>query len=74
MSKRYRLSEEELELVLAGLLIIVNGASDPDFSDDALLLAQRLAQRRPGRPGGQWSDDTHKLWDRASKRARAMRR
>jgi len=74
MSKRYRLSGEELELVLLGLIVVVDEASDPGLSDSALELAGRLVQSRRGRPGGGWSDEAQGLWERASRRARALRR
>jgi len=67
--KRYRLSDEELELVLVGLIVVVDEADDAGFSDDALELAQRLVQSRRGRPGGSWSDEARELW----RRARALR-
>jgi len=73
MSKRHRLSPRELELVLAGLLILVNEAEEA-LSDEAQRLAERLAQSRPGRAGREWSEATHRLWVRASRLAEAKRR
>ena len=73
-SKRYRLSGEELELVLVGLLLLVEQSVDCELSDDALGLAGRLVQGRRGRPGGGWSGVADGLWKRASMRARVLRR
>ena len=71
--KRYRLSLRELELVLAGLLILIDKAEDPGFGDAAFALAKRLTQSRPGRPGGLFSGESSRLWRRAVRRSSTKR-
>jgi len=72
--KRYRLSDKELELVLMGLLVLVNEAKiDDALCGEAIGLAERLAQCRPGRPGGSLSGEAGRLWARAERRAEAKR-
>jgi len=74
MSKRYRLSQEELELVVTGLLVLVNEVSLGDgLCDEAVGLAERLCRRRPGRPGGSLSGEAARLWALARRRAEAKR-
>ncbi|MFH2112432.1 MAG: hypothetical protein ABIJ47_14380 [Candidatus Bathyarchaeota archaeon] len=70
--KRYRLSEKELDVVLVGLILLVDQTEDFNLSDDSLELAKRLVQSRQGRPGGRWSDAADRLWERASRRAQAL--
>ena len=67
--KRYRLSVEELELVITGLVFVIDGSEDPRLSDAALKLARRLSQGRPGRPGGGWTREANRLWLVAERRS-----
>ena len=72
--KRYRLTPKELELVLMGLLVLVNEAQIGDaLCEEVIGLAERLAQNRPGRPGGSLSGEAGRLWARAERRAEAKR-
>lgn len=73
-SKRYRLSGEELELVLMGLLVLVNDRdTDDGVCDAAIGLAERLSQSRPGRPGGCLNRDAVRLWGQAERRSDSKR-
>ena len=70
--RRYRLTPKELELVLMGLLVLVNETQiDDKLCMEVLGLAERLAQCRPGRPGGSLSREASRLWGRAEKRSEA---
>ena len=60
-------------MVLAGLITLVNEAEEA-LSDEAQRLAERLAQSRPGKAGGEWSEATHRLWTRATRLSEARRR
>jgi len=72
--KRYRLSDVELELVIMGLLVLVNDTQiDDELSSKVIELAERLCQSRRGRPGGRLSREAARLWDRAERRAEAKR-
>ncbi len=69
-SKRYRLSGEELELVLMGLLVLANDRDvDDGVCEAAVGLAERLSQSRVGRPGGYLNGDAVRLWGRAERRS-----
>ena len=70
--KRYRLTPKERELVLMGLLVLVNEAQiDDALCEEVIGLAERLAQCRPGRPGGSLSREASRLWGRAERRSEA---
>jgi len=72
--KRYRLSDVELELVIMGLLVLVNDTQiDDELSSKVIGLAERLCQCRSGRPGGRLSLEASRLWGRAERRAGAKR-
>ncbi|MFH2109957.1 MAG: hypothetical protein ABIJ47_01715 [Candidatus Bathyarchaeota archaeon] len=67
--RRYRLNAEELELVITGLVFIIDGAEDPRLSEAALALGRRLSQGRQGRPGGRWTREANRLWLLAERRS-----
>jgi hypothetical protein len=73
-SKRYRLSGEELELVVTGLLLLANDRNTGDrVCDVAVGLAERLCQCRAGRPGGFLNGDAVRLWRKAERRSDSKR-
>lgn len=74
MSKRHRLSPRELELVITGLVFVIDGAKDPRLEEAALRLARRLSQCRPGRPGGGLSREANRLWLVAERRSETRKR
>ena len=70
--KRHRLSVEELELVITGLVFIMDGSKDDRLTDAALRLARRLSQGRPGRPG-RMTGEANLLWLVAERRSETRR-
>ena len=72
--RRIRLTPRELELITAGLLVLVNEVDLGDaVCEEAVRLAERLCQCRSGRPGGGLSREASRLWGRAERRAEAKR-
>ncbi|RLI03661.1 hypothetical protein DRO31_01195 [Candidatus Bathyarchaeota archaeon] len=67
--RRVRLSEREVELVLTGLLLVVETIDNDPLSDEAIVLAERLCQNKPGRPGGRLDAKAVGLWRDAQRRA-----
>ncbi|MFH2112433.1 MAG: hypothetical protein ABIJ47_14385 [Candidatus Bathyarchaeota archaeon] len=72
--KRYRLTPRELELITAGLLVLVNEVDLGDaMCEEVIGLVERLCMCRSGRPGGSLSREASRLWGRAERRAETKR-